>query len=147
MRIVFSVFAACLLSFAANNKIDIPYKNAVTQNAKDGKPILLEFYANWCIPCLEMEKTVFKNPAVVKELRTNFHFVRINADDIEQELFCEGESLPVLECMMLWDVEGIPAFAILNKEGKTSHIARGQYEAAEFLNFLKAVKKGSRKEK
>jgi thioredoxin-related protein len=146
MKIIFSIFLAYSLSLAASNKIDVPYKEALAKNAKDGKPILLEFHAKWCIPCLEMEKTVFKNSAIIKELRASFHFVRIDADS-EQELFCEGENLLVLDCMLLWEVEGIPAFAILDKEGKLSHIANGQFDAPEFLNFLKAVKMSLKKEK
>ena len=136
MKTIFLILIACLSLFA----MDIPYKEALKKNAKDGKPILLEFHAKWCVLCLEMEKTVFKNAAVKKELQTNFHFVRIDTDS-NQELFCEGENLLISDCMQLWDVEGIPAFAILDKEGKLSHITIGELDKDSFLNFLNAVKK------
>ena len=103
------------------------------------KPVLVEFYAKWCIPCLEMEKTVFKDPAVKKELKNNFNFVRLDTDKNE-EIFCEGETLPITDCMALWDLDGIPAFAILDKEGKLSHITIGEFDKDSFLLFLKAVK-------
>jgi thioredoxin-related protein len=111
------------------------------------KPALLYFHAKWCLPCLEMERTVFKNPAVIKELRENFDFIRIDTDKEDQEIFCEGKTQPVLSCMMLWDLEEIPAFAILNKEGTLSHITVGGYKTAEFLNLLKAIKTSLKKEK
>jgi len=104
------------------------------------KPTLVEFYAKWCIPCLEMEKTIFKDPAVKKELKNNFNFIRLDTEKNE-EIFCEGEKLPVLACMELWDVYGLPAFAILDKDGSLRHITIGEFDKEGFLNFLKAIRK------
>ncbi|MCL2260875.1 MAG: thioredoxin family protein [Fibromonadales bacterium] len=104
------------------------------------KPTLVEFYAKWCIPCLQMEKTVFKDPAVKKYLSQNFNFVRLDTDKNE-EIFCEGETLPVLACMELWDVGGLPAFAILDKEGSLRHITVGEFDKEGFMVFLRAIKK------
>lgn len=143
MKIFFLILTAYFSAFAAKN-IDIPYKDAVKKNAKDGKPILLEFYAAWCIPCLEMEKTVFKDPAVVKELNKNFHFVRLNTEK-PQDIVCEGETLQVLDCMELWELDGIPAFAVLSKEGVLKHSAVGDFKKKEFLTFLKAIKQEPKK--
>jgi thiol:disulfide interchange protein len=138
LKAFFSVLVIIGLAFATGKKLGVSYKEAVEGNKKNGKPILVEFYAAWCIPCLEMEKTVFKNPAVIKELK-NFYFVRLNTEE-EQEIFCEGETLPVLECMELWELGGIPAFAILDREGKLRHLTVGEFKKAEFLNLLKVFR-------
>jgi len=134
LKTLFSVLVVISLSFAA-----VSYRDAIKGSKKTGKPILVEFYASWCIPCLEMEKTVFKDPAVKKELRDNFYFVRLDTEK-DQEIFCEGETLPILSCMALWELEGIPAFAVLDGEGKLRHLTTGDFKKAEFLNFLKAIK-------
>ncbi len=34
-----------------------------------GRPVMLDFYADWCISCKEMEKKTFANPAVQNTLR------------------------------------------------------------------------------
>jgi thioredoxin-related protein len=86
-----------------------------------------------------MEKTIFKDPAVIKELKNNFYFVRIDTEK-EQDIFCEGETLPLIDCLELWEIAGIPAFAVLDKNGNLKHITTGTFEKKTFLTFLKAIK-------
>ena len=139
MKTLFYVMVAAGLAFAAGKKLGVSYKDAIEGNKKNGKPILVEFYASWCIPCLEMEKNVFKDAAVLKELNANFYFVRLDTEK-DQEIFCEGETLHILSCMELWELGGIPAFAVLDKDGKLRHLVTGEFKKTEFLNLLKAIK-------
>jgi len=132
---ILTIFAC--LSFAGP---EVSYKEAIDGNKKNSKPILLEFYADWCIPCIEMEKTIFKDPTVIKELKNNFYFVRLNTEKQEQ-IFCEGETMPILDCVELWEIPGIPTFAVLDKNGSLKHITTGTFEKKTFLNFLKAIRK------
>jgi len=132
--LILAMFAS--LAFAGPG---VSYKEAIEGNKKNGKPILLEFYADWCVPCIEMEKTVFKDPAVTKELKNNFYFVRLNTEK-EQDIFCEGETLPILDCLELWEIPGIPAFAVLDKDGSLKHTTTGTFEKNTFLVFLKAIR-------
>jgi thiol:disulfide interchange protein len=125
--------------FAAEAKVGVSYREAVEGNKKNGKPVLIEFYADWCIPCIEMEKTIFKDKTVIKELKNNFYFVRLDTEK-EQDIFCEGETLPILDCIELWELSGIPSFAILDREGKLRHLSTGEFDKTSFLNFLKAIR-------
>ncbi|TCT19231.1 protein-disulfide reductase DsbD [Thiobaca trueperi] len=42
-----------------------------------GQPAMLDFYADWCVSCKEMERYTFSDPSVIAEMR---RFVRLQAD-------------------------------------------------------------------
>src|SRR5699024_2089319 len=43
----------------------------------DHRPVMLDFYADWCVSCKEMERFTYTQPRVQKALR---HFVLLKAD-------------------------------------------------------------------
>jgi thiol:disulfide interchange protein DsbD len=42
---------------------------ALRRAAQAGQPVMLDFYADWCTSCLEMEHTTFRDPAVQQALQ------------------------------------------------------------------------------
>jgi len=140
MKSILYILAICITCvFSAETKIGISYEKAMEYRKKKDKPVLVEFYADWCISCIEMENTIFKDPAVIKELNSNFYFVRLNIEK-EQQVFCEGKTASIYDCVVIWEIEGFPTFAILDKSGTLRHITEGVLEKTAFLKFLKGVR-------
>ncbi|WP_298217687.1 protein-disulfide reductase DsbD [Halothiobacillus sp.] len=49
----------------------------LAQAKAEGKPVMLDFYADWCVSCKEMEHNTFSDPSVIAALRP---FVLLQAD-------------------------------------------------------------------
>ncbi|MGL6071934.1 protein-disulfide reductase DsbD [Craterilacuibacter sp.] len=50
---------------------------ALASAAQAGKPAILDFYADWCVSCKELEEITFKDPAVMAKLEG---YTRLRAD-------------------------------------------------------------------
>ena len=86
-----------------------PYSaEAVRQAQADGKPVMLDFSANWCPPCRELEAGAFRDPEVS---RTGEQFVKLKAD-LSGDLSEEVKSL-----VERYQIRGVPAVLFLGPDG------------------------------
>ncbi len=59
---------------------------AVAKVANDyNKPMVVDFGAEWCTPCKEMETITFVDPAVEQELNSRFELIKIKVDNVYDE--------------------------------------------------------------
>lgn len=95
-----------------------------------GRPILIDFYADWCIACKAMEASTFKDPRVTQKLRD---FVILKVD-----LTSNKESKVLLQQL---NVIAPPTFLFLNKSGNELKNLRlvGEVGPEQFLAQLNQV--------
>ncbi len=72
------------------------------------QPVMLDFYADWCVTCKEMEKYTFSDPKVIKALQD---FVLLQADvtanDAQDQALLQGHfGLPGPPSIMLYGADG-----------------------------------------
>ena len=120
-----------LVSIRPTGQIEwIPYdQSVIAQAAEEKRPVILEFYADWCAPCRIMEREVFTDPEVIK-LSRNFFTVR--ADLSKAQPFHD-------QLMDRYQIRGIPLVVFINSEGKEVERLRivGLVDRAQFVDRLK----------
>nr|WP_217543990.1 protein-disulfide reductase DsbD [Vibrio metschnikovii] len=72
-----------------------------------GKPVMLDFYADWCVACKEFERYTFHQPAVEAQLK-NFVLLQVDVTRSEPEDFELLQHLQVLGLPTIdfWDGQG-----------------------------------------
>ena len=105
-------------------------KNFITDSNK--QPIILDFYADWCVACLEYEKFTFNNPNIIN-LMDRFELLQVDVTKNNKE-----HQLLLQE----FDLFGPPGIIFFDSEGLEIKELRtiGFKNADEFSSILSRVK-------
>lgn len=118
-----------------------PYASEKINLAKKSeKPVIIDFYADWCIPCHELDRYTYSNPKVIQALEP---FVRLKVD------VTNPNTREAMESIERFEVLGVPTILFLDSNGKEVQRSRitGYVAAAEFLKILEPVEKTFKQEK
>jgi len=96
--------------------------NALLDASNQGKVLLLDFYAEWCLACKALDASVFSHPAVIAAL-DNYIFLKVDTDEHE-------------EVAGHFNVVGIPTLVILNTEGLEIYRSVGILNPEEYSQKL-----------
>jgi len=104
---------------------------AVTLANQAGKPAMLDFYADWCVECVRMERNTFGEPEIqtllgqIQPLQADV----TDNDDTDQAL------------MKKYGIIGPPAILFFDRQGKEMKGYRlvGYFEPDEFAEHLQSV--------
>lgn len=108
------------------------YETAVALAEEESRPMLVDFGADWCGACNELEHGAMSDPRVVIEAE---RFVRVRIDLSADEATPERWAL-VNET---YDAAGLPLVVMHGSDGEESRRITGNVSADEFLAALQSV--------
>ena len=97
------------------------------------KPVIIDFYADWCLPCKELDHKTFNQISVMEESR---RFVRLKAD------LTRTSDESVKQLTARYRISGVPTIVFLDSAGHEVKNKRltGFEKPEPFLQRMRAVK-------
>ncbi|HKK89700.1 MAG TPA: thioredoxin family protein [Saprospiraceae bacterium] len=107
-----------------------------TRAWRQGKMIVIDFTAEWCLPCQMMEEHTFSSPGIIEIL--NQEFVAVQYDI---------QSFDGVALKSEYSIKSLPTLLVLHPDGTELKRLQGAMSATELLSELKSVLSTHRIEK
>jgi thioredoxin:protein disulfide reductase len=101
-----------------------------TKALKEKKPVIIDFYADWCIPCKELDEKTFSNKNVIKGLN---RFIVFKAD------ITKNSSPEIDSLRNNFNIIGVPTIVIIDENGIEKKRITGFVDADEFNKIILSV--------
>jgi thiol:disulfide interchange protein DsbD len=107
-------------------------REALLEASLSGRPVMLDFYADWCVICAELEDYTFSDPAVYQALG-DFMLLKadVTANDAQDR-----------ELLRKFDLFGPPAILFFGTDAREQreHRLLGFIDPGDFVNHIRQVR-------
>lgn len=86
-------------------------EEALAEAQRQQKPVMIDFFAEWCGACHELERKTFSTPQF-KQLAEDFYLLRFDATEDNEQ---------IQAVLRKYDVKGLPTVIFINRNGVLLH--------------------------
>jgi len=107
----------------------LPWRHALSEGLSEarqsGKPVVVDFWASWCGPCLLLGKRSFPHPRV-QSLRDRAVWVKVDVDTNQS-------------AVAKYEVRGFPTILVLDSAGQEADRLVGYVDGPTLATFLEGA--------
>lgn len=136
--IVFAIlFSTCFSTLSAEEMVffETDLEKAFLKARNEGKIVLVDFVADWCLPCKVMDQTTFRDPSLKQFLSESVVPVKIDIKYVEG-MFLKDK----------YEVQALPTLIIFDDQRKMLKKIESTVSATELMKALKLHTKDDAKE-
>jgi len=130
---VAAVALAVWIAWPQSAESKVPWRplelEAIAESARQGQPVVVDFVADWCLPCHEMEATTWADTDVLAE---SARFAMFKADITRED----EHSATLTEH---FNVLGVPTVIYLDAQGQEVKRLVGYVGPAQMLEVMRAI--------
>lgn len=104
----------------------VSYNQAIEKSNTTGKPVMVDFYADWCGPCQQMDATTYQNQQIIQKIADSFIAAKVNVD--QQQVLASQ-----------YGIRSIPTIVYLNETGSQIHRTVGYRSASQLMNDMEQI--------
>ncbi len=103
------------------------------EKSRQGRPVLIDFFAEWCAACKELDRHTYSDPSVIQEVNGRFLTVKIDGTNDREDVDALYQQ---------FGVQALPTVAFISSDGEILDAPRvtGFLDPDKFLAELKKVR-------
>ena len=107
-------------------------KQTISKANAEGKTVMVDLYADWCVACKEFEHYTFSAP-IVKQALSNTLLIQIDMTEMDSD--------ENAELVATFEIFGLPSILFFNKEGNelTQNRVTGFMDAKDFSELVNSI--------
>ena len=112
------------------------WDEGITAAVKEKKPVLVDFYTDWCTWCKVMDDSTFSNSEIKKILTSEWITIKIDAEDKKTSGTFKDRTMPYNRLVLAFGVRGYPSYLFIDKEGEPITVISGYHPKEQFKPML-----------
>ena len=131
------LFFFVLVSFVSAEGLKwLGFTDGTAKVKKQSKPAVIDCYTDWCGWCKKMDQTTYGDKKVGNLLSKSFVCIKINPETSKEKIAYDGKEFTTMQFMQALGVQGFPATAFMDKQGKLITMLPGFIPAETFYQIL-----------
>ena len=109
--------------------------NALVESQRTGKPIMIDFNAEWCGPCRRMKQEVFDDAAFGKQVQAAV--IPVSLVDRTREEGANSQEIVVLQSR--YDVDAFPTLVVFSPRSGQYRKTKGYGDPSQTVEWITSV--------